>query len=66
MNAFNAKLMAEDLFGLVESCDACNVVIGNWDTVGDMATLAPDGVRILCKKCVAELDSPAAVCDITP
>lgn len=52
MNAFNKRILDDDFCGLAESCDACQRLIHNWDTVGDMATLAPDGVRILCKHCL--------------
>lgn len=52
VNEFNRMQMALDDSGITESCDACDKLILNWNTVGDAATLAPDGVRILCKCCL--------------
>jgi hypothetical protein len=52
MNAFNEQVLAEDPSGLTESCDACNRVILNWNSVGDAATLSEDGKTILCRACV--------------
>ena len=63
MNAFNCQQMELDERGLTESCDACNRLILNWDSVGDAAILATDGAKILCHCC---LDKAARRCDLTP
>jgi len=52
MNEFNKTVLSFDRSGIVESCDCCRRLIFNWDSVGDAATLAPDGVRILCNRCL--------------
>ena len=53
MNAFNAHELASDPDGLLESCDVCNALIVNWDTLTNSFVL-PDG-KIACKKCKHEL-----------
>ncbi len=50
MNAFNAKELAEDESGLLESCDFCNQLIHNWDCL-QMSFLQEDGKTILCLHC---------------
>ena len=44
-------MVGNDATGLMESCDKCNRLIHNWDSVGDRAFLSMDGCRILCLDC---------------
>jgi len=49
MNAFNAQELANDPDGLLESCDVCNALIVNWQTLTNSFILTNG--KIVCIKC---------------
>lgn len=52
MNAWNKEQIENE--PLLESCDFCNSLIVNWETLTN-STVAEDG-RIICEKCKKEID----------
>lgn len=51
MNAFNAHELANDQDGLLESCDKCNALIVNWETLNNCWITFDN--KIVCKRCWA-------------
>jgi len=54
MNQFNKQELQNDETGLLESCDACNKLIINWDTLTN-CFLTFDN-KIVCLRCKKEQD----------
>jgi hypothetical protein len=55
MNKFNEIQLANDSEGLLESCDFCNRLIINWETLTNCWVTFDN--RISCRKCLTDIKS---------
>jgi hypothetical protein len=55
LNAFNELVLSLDTTGLIESCDCCNQLIYNWDTLTNCFVSFDN--KIVCQRCNETLDT---------